>query len=594
MAVVDFAKLGIATKGLLAQTLQNLELPCHLKRFRTFGRAITELARDPDCNAVLSAPVQTLSTRHMIFLFDRHEKFLRSDGIWKNRFLLAAHFRAYFRRVPERLSCGSQVGDVKFRSSLRDSKRTTKVTLISEAHDPNSPEAFRGPISSLPHSDLADLETKAKQHLEIRLDRIESACWVSIEEHLALAQHIRERKSRAKANVESIFGERKQKPLSDCSAPAILRRIRKLRSAQVSQDDIATYVWHWVEATKLHSKPERWNQSCFLLSHGTGIAVWSEMDAGERDDRRSLFFADYFLSHRVLLSCQYLLQIHGGWNPDTVRALTSGNIQRCSDGTYVIRPFKPKTGNYLPPKHVGKRDRAHQVIELLLVHRDNVEAMAPHDNPSLFVGFQRNYRLFGLFNPKGAHKSLLQRHRLSPFSASQLRHQKANSLYLSSGRDVLLLKEYLGHADLLTVDVYLNHTIQRVLSAANMEEFTSRLHEAVQWAVNAAPRPENPTTAGLLFPIDDAVKGSVCDTWLENETAISIDAQRIAHCVWQRAFYVKNFDRLRSEDPRRFAVVHLPRIVFCVALHQVILQSSYRYLVERFESQLPGQSELAS
>jgi len=365
----------------------------------------------------------------------------------------------------------------------------------------------------------------------------------------------------------------------------MMRRVDLLKKAGITRDEIANYVLHWVKATKLHARPDLWNESAPVLSHGIGIAVWSDTD-GERFGRHSRFFPDYFLSHHALLCSQYLLQIHGGWNPDAVRALTAQNIHAEPDGSYIIRPFKPKSGQYLPPKHISRQERVCRVIKLLVSHRTNVDRFATSDNPSLFVGYQRNFRLFGLFNPRQEHERLLHLYRLPHFSAGQLRDQKANSVYLNSNRDATLLKEYLGHANMLTVDTYLNHTIQRVLSAANLAEFTRRLDAAVRWVVGSESRPTNPNSAHLLFPVSDLPQENQCSAWLEDKAELTIGAEQIAHCAWQRVFYIDNFDRLRCDNPRRFAVVHLPRIIFCSALYHVILQSPYRYLIDRFENEL--------
>lgn len=579
--VVDFRRLGVPSFGMLGQTLESLALPCHLKRFRKFNDAISILAKDAHCRDILSKPLESLSTRHIVSLFDKHEQYLKADGAWANPAALAVHFRAYFRRNTASLGCGSLVSDVEFRSLLNSRRQVEKVKLISEAFDASSPEGFRAPISALPHSDLADLDGKAKLHLEIRLDRITEACWTTLAEHESLAASIRLGKARDLPD----FGERfaNCRPLAVAKAGSFIHRIVILKRAGVDDQDIATYVWHWLEVAGLPRRPDQWGKASWPLSQATGIAPCS-------GGRVSAYFSDYFLSQTALLACQYLLQIHGGWNPDTVRALTANEIQRESDGSITIRPFKSKSNQYLLPKHFGKQEKVHGVIELLLAHRANVDRFELSNDSSLFVGYQPQLKVFGLFNPKTAHKWLLKKHALAPFAPSQLRDQKANSVYMNSQRDVLQLKEYLGHADLQTVDTYLNHSIQRVLSAANLAEFTRRLDLAIQWMVDAAPRPDDPNTARLLFPIDDARRDSRCDVWLDDDGPIAIGPEEIAHCVWQKAYYVRNFERLRSENPRRFALVHIPRIVFCVALFHLILQSPYRYLVSRFEAQVPADS----
>lgn len=580
--IVDFKKLGVAEDGLLGKTLGSLQLPCHAKRFRKFNGAVQRLAEDPLCREILSAPLGSLSTRHIVLLFDKHEQYLKSEGTWTNKMMLGAHFRAYFRRNQEGLSCGSMIADIEFRSLLEAPRPAEKVTLISESFDPSSPEGFRAPISSLPHSDLTDLEAKAKKHLTIRLDRIEEACWATIEQHLALAASIREKKLSDISDVEAVLEERID--LGDASCATLGYRVRILQRASVDAHRIAAYAFHWVEKTRLFERPAMWGKAAGVLSHATGVSRWANPE-NRSGGHGAAHFSDYFLSQPALLACQYLLQIQGGWNPDTVRALTPGQLQRELDGSYTVRPFKPKSDQYLPPKHFGKTDRVHRVIELLLEHRAIVDRLVPSSDPSLFVAFQTQHKVFGLFNPKHAHKWLLSTFALARFSAGQLRDQRANSIYLED-RDILRLKEYLGHADLQSVDTYLNHSIQRVLSAANMEEFIRRMDRAVRWVVNASPRPDCENTAKLLFPIDDAAMDSRCDEWLSAEAEIVVGAAEIAHCVWQRAYYVKHFERLRSENPRRFASSHLPRVVFCMALYHLILNSPHRYLIAKLEAPL--------
>ena len=579
---VDFKKLGVSPNGLLGKTLDSLPLPCHAKRFRKFNHAVQRLAEDPLCRQILSAPLDSLSTRHIVLLFDKHEQYLKAEETWTNKMILGAHFRAYFCRNQEGLSCGSLIADIEFRSMLGTPRSPEKVTLISESFDPSSPEGFRAPISSLPHSDLTDLEAKAKKHLAIRLDRIEEACWTTIDQHLALAVSIREKKLTDISDVEAVLTKRVE--LGDATCAALGYRVRILQEASVETDRVAAYALHWIEKTRLYERPAMWGKAAGVLSHATGVSRWANPESRAGGHGAALF-SDYFLSQPALLACQYLLQIEGGWNPDTVRALTPGQLQRESDGSYTVRPFKPKSDQYLPPKHFGKTNRVHRVLELLLEHRASVDRLVPSSDPSLFVAYQTQHKVFGLFNPKHAHKWLLATFALTPFSAGQLRDQRANSIYLED-RDILRLKEYLGHADLQSVDTYLNHSIQRVLSAANMEEFTRRLDQAVRWVVDASPRPECENTAKLLFPIDDAARDCRCDEWLSAEGEIVVGAAEIAHCVWQRAYYIKHFERLRSENSRRFASSHLSRVVFCMALYHLILNSPHRYLIEKFEAPL--------
>jgi len=579
-SLIDFDAYEIKRKGLLEITLNSVELPCHYKRFVNFVTAIKYLSLTPGCREVLSAPPKSLSVARIVWFFNQHEQFVTSQINRKNLKILGAHFRAYFKRISEPMMGGTQLSDIQFRSTLEDkSKQTPKRLLISEVPDKNASIGFRGPISDLPHKDLLDLEAKALVHLKDRLGRIESACWQVIEEHIALAALIKELKSSELQESIVAISTRNKISLENSSWQNIRWRVANVAELRLDPELAGKYVLHWLDAIKIHSNLHLTADAIGMVLNETVFKDSVKLSY----DTNHIYLSDYYLSHLTLLSCQYLMQIYTGWNPDTVRELTVSSIELESNNCYVIRPYKPKTDQYNPPKHFGPtEERPRKIIELLLAHNENVNTYATRLNNSLFVGLQRNFKAFGLFNPKIAHATLVDCFNLPHFAPSQLRDQAANTKYLESGRDVLLLKEFLGHADLLTVDTYLNHSIQRVLNVANMSEFTRRLDESITLCVSNTPA--KPTAHGLLFPIGNVAEHCLSDEWLNSECNIEIDANQIAHCIWQRQYYIENFQRLRSENARQFAVVHLPRIIFCTALYHVIMQSKNRFIVDKINS----------
>ena len=92
--------------------------------------------------------------------------------------------------------------------------------------------------------------------------------------------------------------------------------------------------------------------------------------------------------------------------------------------------------------------------------------------------------------------------------------------------------------------------------------------------------------ARMLYPLGFAATSEQmpadCDAWLADPTKpLVIDAHRVEHLVRQRAYYAKNWQRLRAARPEEFNAVHLPRMEFTAALWAVLLDSPYAALLEQ-------------
>ena len=97
---------------------------------------------------------------------------------------------------------------------------------------------------------------------------------------------------------------------------------------------------------------------------------------------------------------------------------------------------------------------------------------------------------------------------------------------------------------------------------------------------------------GLLFPVSEMSNSAscVCDTWYDTQLDIEIDAPQMLHCILQRRYYMTNFARLQSANIARFVAVHLPRIVFCMALYKFLAESKYGFLVRKLEKSLVAEA----
>lgn len=594
---VDFSALGVPVDSVIGQTIKALAIPAHHKRMALFVRGVEALLQDDECRRIIGTPARGLTMMDLRRLYSSHENWVASDDVdFLGAETVAAHFRGYFRRVEEPLVGGSRVADVKFRSRFKKLLGSGK-TLLSEQPDPHAAVEFSGPISELEHTGLKDLESKALDHLKHRSGRLEASCWELIDRHLAFRDHIKEVKAKPLPRDLAERSTRNRLDLGAYTFPAVQLRLETHDRLFNDRAMRERYILHWAEQGGIRSDPTKmkkashallqnltWEGSIVTRAKGRTSSYIAEgggiLTTG---DGHTACVAEYFLSHAALLACQYLIQIKTSWNPDVVRAMTRDQFVFGTDGDLTLNGHKTKVDQHLPPRHFGKDEvKFHGLIKMLLEHDANVTKFMPRRSASVFCGVQRNYRAFGLFNPKNAHKAFIAAFRLPWFSPGQIRDQVVNTAYLTSDRNVLVVRELLGHADLSSIDTYLNHHIQRVLGKANMAEFVRRLDVSVRYRTSNNPECAGPPEKVLtLFAMDSS--DCLADRWLKSGIELEIDEVQIAHCVWQKNYYEGNAERLCNENPHRFERIHLPRIVFCVALYYSVSASPYRYVLKKIE-----------
>lgn len=589
--------------SILGQTVKALALPVHHKRMRLFVRGVKALLLDLESKRIISTPARALTMMDMRRLYSSHENWVASDDLGHTRRdQVALHFRGYFRRVDEALVGGSRVADVKFRSRFKKVLGAEK-TLLSETPDPHAEKQFSGPISELEHAEREDLEPKALEHLQHRTGRLEASFWELLDRYNVFRAHIKATKT-SYLPVELLErSARKHLPLQDCTYSAVVRRLRTDDELVNDRGMQERFILRWVEKRSLRSDPVLMKKASHkVLANLTmeGARVRKQNEESRTDvvylaegggiltpgDGHTACVAEYYLSQSALLACQYLIQIKTAYNPDVVRAMTRDQFVFDHDGGLTLMGHKTKVDQHVPPRHFGKAETRFQaMIKMLLEHDENVTKFVPKRSGSVFCGVQRNYQAFGLFNPKAAHKAIIAEFKLPWFSASQIRDQVVNTAYLQSNQNVLVVQDLLGHADLSSVDTYLNHHIQRVLAKANMAEFVRRLDKSIRYRIsNQATNAQAVDKILPLFMLDSAE--CLADRWLNSGIDLEIDEVQIAHCVWQKRFYETNAERLYSDNRHRFEKIHLPRIVFCIALYHAISGSPYRYVLIRSEDAL--------
>jgi hypothetical protein len=89
-----------------------------------------------------------------------------------------------------------------------------------------------------------------------------------------------------------------------------------------------------------------------------------------------------------------------------------------------------------------------------------------------------------------------------------------------------------------------------------------------------------------LFPLIENINSTVrVDEWIYNNGDIElvIGIPELRHCVRQQRYYKDSYERLVSENPKRFIEVHFPRIIFCAAIREVVENSEHRGLLTKLD-----------
>jgi hypothetical protein len=577
----DFKKLNIKRDGLFEEALESLEKPCHFKRTVKFLKDVQFLLEDERIVKILSNKTSEISVNEISYLFTEHDKYLSSlDMDYKE--IRSSHFRSYFK-VSTSLKNGNRISDLKLQSIHKKKYRDVKKTLISESEDPGEENKdYAIPISNIQFSSLEELEDKAEIHLRNRVKRIEDSCWDIVEKHMQVVKR---------------HEELKLKPLPDQIVYLLehnnsIFHLKKYYNQNNDGLTVLQFLLHYIELNKLYiTRAETFGMGKIIPD----VSLY-EVGSNCNPNTLATLLASYFLPKIVLVACQYLLQIYTkGWNPDVIRSLSTTDLEYLSDiKSFRLKGYKSKTGQNLAPiVFDDANSRPFQLLQLLEINVRNINKYGLRQGDFLLAGYCRISRDYGLFNPKSEHQEIISRYKLPFFSAGEIRDQVINFEYLKSGKDILYTKELLGHADFKTIDNYLNQHIQKVLNDANINKFMSQLALSIVWSVdpdlfNNMGFQLDKLNKNLLFPVGlDHVESSyICDQSDFSHLKIELGLDEIKHCIFQKHYYKNNFQFLKTSNPARFSKVHLPRIVFAIALYQIISESKFGYLLRKLDSEL--------
>jgi len=451
-------------------------------------------------------------------------------------------------------------------------------------------ESLKRELETIPFEDIKELDAKAKQTYENTKKNFLEICESELDRAEEIKQQLRQAKSATlKDEIASL--------LTRESVPQY-----RVHLQRATIEEIFEYNCNRVEKLALY-KEENFNSIGLKTVRGNelidklGYFSFQKNVGGTANLRtRHGLLADYFLPSRTLYSCQVILQLSVGLNASVIRELSRERIVPTGNG-YTLAGMKNKTGK-TTKKEINKIDHplAVRAIGLLLWHDDNVSKYWNRTSDAVFVTLRQdketNEYSFSLSDLIKQHKGFIKWHGLIHYAPDDLRDLYAESDYVSH-KDPFRVQAILDHSNIVTTQEYLKSNVIAALSKANINEFMKRLSSSIMFSVDKDLAKkhgfdESNVDKKLLFPTNNNkdVSDAISDEWLmsEGDLQFSLDREVIEHCVYQKKYYENNLSKLLNRNPEKFRAYHLGRILFCMALYEVIEASEYSYVLREVEN----------
>mgnify|MGYP006883077865 CR=1 FL=1 len=603
VTTVDFQlhTLKIRPHGLLESVLSSLPSPVHKSYIHYFKQVVELLSDNKKASKLLSTPLAELESTDITTLFNIAEDVIQKNlvdlGRLSNGFRPSVLFRRVMKYLDTPLSDNALIEDVRFKTRFSESQSSRDVISEMPDYGCEDPE-HRAPVSAISARSLKELEEKALSHFESRNERIKQAIYSSI-------NFYRNYVSRIDALMSIQLPEKLVPLLSDATLSTELT-IQTLE--QLDADALIHFYAHYFYSNQLYSYGafRKWfdcvdsipGAPTLLrdkLSYQLGL---SSLHASSKYKERvtSLILSYKILPPMIVMAIRHLFQIDFGWNLGTCNSITRSMITSTNKGIH-IEAIKPKTSQAFSETvndNVINNSEFTETINFLLENNDWISANWSHSCESIFKAIHHgeNFPSSSNFPYTTYNNRFTSLHELPSFSCEQLRDQKLNTHFLKH-KDIHSLQALAGWDSLASAQNYLDQTIIKTLSNANMHDFMQRLQASIIWVTKgdsgikeAGINPDD-VDKKLLFPIDtvNTESTSITEKWLEDDTtSIVITNDRMSHLLRQKKFYEGSWQRLLSENESRFITTHLPQILLCFALDNVVRDSQHANEYQEIES----------
>jgi hypothetical protein len=297
-------------------------------------------------------------------------------------------------------------------------------------------------------------------------------------------------------------------------------------------------------------------------------------------------------------------------NTDVISGLTRSDVEKTKRG-YRFVGLKTKTDQIQgrdveEPTEDGQQklhatsSAAVRAFDLLLKNAETIERIHGRTFVPLVICLNLQFHKAEhlAFSEKGAWlliQIFCKLHNINAFDTRYLRHLGLQTHVLSPEGSIYSAQALAGHANINTTLMYIYTNVTRHLHLANIRRFMDMLAASILWRTGRIGLLEETGldkrgfNLQLLFPLegDDETEKSTVDEWLESDCtkSISVGLDELHQCAAQYGYYLENLQTLPQRNPHRFTVVHVPRILTCYALRNIILASPYAAAYRKYERQ---------
>lgn len=588
---LDFHKIGVKRGGFLEEVLAKNSFSLHQRDASYICKVLSLLATVEEIHEILETPAVRLDEADILSLASEIEKIASFSG--KNQRTVFQTVWLFLRKSEIRLGDGVLISSIGYLTNLKDQKRDKK--LISDFPDESIADPFLArPISAINSLDSKKQVKLAIAHLGGRLD------------------HIKKKAAKILHCNEDLLAEIEK--INDGHPPASLsNKLKQLVSKGPILPKDAFRLYDRSPEERLHliiffAEKYSWahdmpgKASIEVSDH----PIISKLQVGS-DSSQSLFFslAHKFASEPILMACYVFLLVETEWNASTLNTLDIDSIEK-NKNHFQLTSLKGKTGqlqsdNFETIDEYNRCD-AHEKIdrfpvrycaELLIANFEKIRDLGYTGNEVFSEPTIRRQGpiKFKNINIGRALPLFCKLIGVNRFTSTQVRDQTAHLNYFKTG-DINAVAAALGHENILTSLTYVDSEITRLLHLSTMRTYITALVRAI-WYVSGRestplPDPQMEKQAKkLLFPIANySDEDSAIGKWLASDCKdkLVIGSEEIAHCAYQKNYYKNNFSALLSADIERFKRYHLPLIIVCCALYEVILQGPHRLELLDYES----------
>lgn len=607
---LDLRSFSRRPDSFLRLAIENQSFPMQHAIANKFQRALREISQDAAAVGILNSRPKDLTFHDVKQLFGLIEDKVAGWGTEKSRHSMAAHALKALREMPEPLGDGTTAFTCGFttrfpsppRSKQHAAERPFKrasgeVDSAVHAEDGVAPALL---IDAIRFNSLAERDSKAYQLGAERQTEIAKLCIATFERHDSLVQAL------LRANAAGL-------PELGSRCYAIKEkggRGKRSVLVRLSADDQLRVVLYLMARDERHLRVPS-GQALPL----TGISLLDEAFPADwlltPARRLELLMSTHYLPAHIVATCLAAIQNDQPVNTEVLSSLTRGDVRRTRRG-YRFVGIKGRTNHI-----VGREAEAHEARDSERLHFTSTAAIRAFDlllqnaasiEEHLGITFVPLLSCQNLHYAKGTKVTfkvktpweLLQLfcdfHGLSRFNTRYLRDLGLQTHVLSPEGNIYSAQALAGHADIGTTEIYVYTHVIRYLHMSNIRRFMDMLAASILWRTGRTDMLEQSGLGArgfelqLLFPLPDTDgdEPAVVDQWIRSnyQTQISLGLDELQQCAAQYQYYVECLPTLAQRNAYQFISMHVPRILTCLAMREVVLASPYSAFYRKFEKAL--------